>query len=63
MQNPKNNWARVGVFAALVSICLGLVCAWLYETEERDKRTSNAGTEMERARNRDTSNFDNVLHF
>ena len=63
MQNPKNNWARVGVLAALMSVCLGLVCAWLHNSEERDKRRSVAGSEMQRARNRDTSNFDNVLQF
>jgi hypothetical protein len=63
MQNLKTNWARVGICAALMSVCLGFVCAWLHESEERDKRRTFAGSEMQRARNRDTSNFDNVLQF
>jgi hypothetical protein len=61
-QDSNITLARSAVLV-LVSVLLCLVCFSLYQTEERDKQKSVAGSEMERARNRDTSNFDTVLKF
>jgi hypothetical protein len=61
-QSSNIDMARTAVLV-LVSALVCLACISLYQTEERDKKSSVAASEMERARNRDTSNFDTVLQF
>ncbi len=66
MHNPEDNWVRIGVKAAVLSVSLGLVVAWLYNEQATRKsaavKSVNAAA-MDRARTRDTSNFDNILQF
>lgn len=53
----KSIWTLVGVaaFALLLVGCLGLI--------SKEQSSRKAMTEMEKARNSDTSNFDTVLKF
>lgn len=70
MRKLKTIWTLVGVgaLAALFLVCLGLM--WQFHSlwkasgyPLKEKSNKRAMTEMEAARNADTSNFDNVLKF